>query len=166
VNDKLYEMEIRNLLAWISRKPSFKLTNYHKNVELYLKIRNLEVPSTFTNMMWTERGCTHNASFQVFAEGITDDSVPLAYAAASLDNRIPKFRGNVVSHIHESIRLRHFDPTRCGHYVLSKRREPITHIRTVISQRNGIVYISGSQTFSVHRPLGSICTPTGPPYLF
>jgi hypothetical protein len=28
------------------------------------------------------------------------------------------------------------------------------------------VYTSGSQTFSVHRPLGSIYTPTAPPYLF
>ena len=28
------------------------------------------------------------------------------------------------------------------------------------------IYSSGSQTFSVHRPLGSIYTPTAPPYLF
>jgi hypothetical protein len=35
-----------------------------------------------------------------------------------------------------------------------------------VRKEEDMVYVSGFQTFSVHRPLGSIYTPTAPPCLF
>jgi hypothetical protein len=57
-----------------------------------------------------------------------------------------------------------------NHTDITTEREFISRMQSIqlkaVSAQKVYVYTSGSQTFSLHRPLGSIYTCTAPPYLF